>query len=222
MPPEFVIPLAIGIAALVIISIIFGIVYDKKRREGMQKFASELGLEFYKDLPVSDVSEFSGFQLAHRGSGQRSRNGIIADSGELRMVFFDFQYTTGGGKNSKTKHQTVMMATSKTSLQLPDFTLSPESFLNRLGDVFGFKDIDFDDDEEFSDAFLLHGSDEEFIRAFFNPVRRKKFFEFRDVSMEARGDAFIFYKPGVRIRTNELRSLMERAFSLYSLLSSEA
>ena len=220
MPPGFVIPFAIGIVVLVVVSIIYGIYYEKKRREVFQSITSELGLEFYKDMPLVDGNEFSGFQLAQRGRGQSSRNAVVADSGELRMVFFDFQYTTGSGKNSKTRRQTVMMAISKSSLKLPHFTLSPESFLNRIGDLFGFKDIDFDDDAEFSDAFLLHGANEESIRAFFDPVRRKKFFEFRDVTMEARGDAFIFYKPGVRIKAEELRKLMERAFSLYSLLSS--
>jgi len=37
--------------------------------------------------------------------------------------------------------------------------MGPESFFHRIGDVFGFKDIDFDEEPGFSGCYLLKGND---------------------------------------------------------------
>ncbi|MEM7474410.1 MAG: hypothetical protein AAF483_05400 [Planctomycetota bacterium] len=219
MPPSFVIAIFAVFAVLALVSIVYSIIAEKKRKVAIESFAQELGLQYFADLPENDAYDFYQFNISRKGRGQSTRNAIIADSGALRMVIFDFQFTTGSGKNKNTHRQTIMMATSSESLQLPQFTISPEGFMHRLGDFFGFKDIDFDDDKEFSDAFLLKGENEEAIRAYFDPLRRKKFMDYRDVTIEARGDTFIFYRPKVRVKTEEIRTLMERAFAIYTLLS---
>ncbi|MEM7559808.1 MAG: hypothetical protein AAF394_11875 [Planctomycetota bacterium] len=211
----------IGIVALVIFGIVGSIVAEKKRRETLAKFAGDLGLEYREALSAQDASQFQQFNLANKGRGHKATNAVTADSGELRMVIFDYKYTTGSGKNSTTHRQSVVMAFSTGSLQLPHFTISPENFLSKISDFFGFKDIDFDDDKAFSDAFLLHGEDEAAVRGFFTPERRKRFFDFRDVSIEARASTFIFYVPRKRSKADEIRGLMERAFAIYTLLSTE-
>ncbi|MEC8556412.1 MAG: hypothetical protein VXZ82_15490 [Planctomycetota bacterium] len=210
------------IIALVSFGVVAGsIVAARKRRETLAKFAEDLGLEYQEILPAQDASQFQQFNLANKGRARKATNAVTADSGELRLVIFDYNYTTGSGKNSTTRRQSVVMAFSSSSLQLPHFNISPESFLSKISDFFGFKDIDFVDDKAFSDAFLLHGADEAAVRKFFTPERRKKFFDFRDVSIEARANIFIFYIPRRICKSNEIRGLMERGFAIYTLLSSE-
>jgi len=58
---------------------------------------------------------------------------------------------------------------------LPQFTLTPEGWLSRLGQVFGMQDIDFEDAPEFSKAYRLKGPDETAIRTLFTPEIRQFF-----------------------------------------------
>jgi hypothetical protein len=118
-------------------------------------------------------------------------NVIVADSGELRMVIFDFEFVTGSGK-SKTTHRQTVVQIQNADLVLPSFSIGPESFMHRLGNFLGFDDIDFTEDQAFSDQFLLYGDDADAVRLFFNPDRRQAFMKHSNVSVEARPSCFIF------------------------------
>lgn len=215
---EFLVPVFIvGVLLMVVLAIVAGIRAEKKRKEAFNTFAAELGLEYSESLGSKDLGEFQRFKLADKGRSRKQRNVIVADSGELRMVIFDYQYTTGSGKNSATHRQSVVLSTAP-ALGMPGFSLSPETFMHRIGDFFGFKDIDFDEDPAFSDKFLLHGESEEAVRGFFNENRRKAFMEYQDVFVEGHGRSFIFYRPNRRTKTEEIKGLMERAFSIYGIL----
>lgn len=191
---------------------------ERKRREAVQQFAVELGLEYQAQLSLEDQSDFDGYALAKRGRGQKPSNVIVADSGALRMVIFDYQYTSGSGKNKTTHRQSVVLARSS-ELNLPQFTMTPETIFHRLAEFLGKKDIDFQDDEQFSRSFLLHGSDEAAIRSFFNKARREKFLEDKQLSIEGCGTSFIFYQARKRLNPSELKTLMAQAIAIYATLS---
>ncbi len=190
---------------------------DKKRRSMLATFAEELGLLYTDALDDSDESNFAGFQLSQQGHSHKIANVIVADSGELRMVVFDYRFTVGSGKNQSTRRQSVVMATSKL-MNLPSFSIAPESFFHRIGELFGYKDIDFEDDPRFSGQFLLRGEDEAAIRSFFNSERRHRFHDFPDVTVEGVGNHFLFYKPGKRWKVEETKELMNKALSIFSIL----
>lgn len=208
----------------VIIAIVIGVlaitsqIAEKKRAEEVRGWAQDLGLEYLESLSTNDRKNFEQFELANRGRNRAESNVIVADSGELRMVIFDYRYTTGSGKSKSTTHHIAVLCRSD-GLQLPQFSLSPESFMHRLGDFFGFKDIDFDDDKVFSDKFLLKGADEEAIRAFFDVRRRQAFLEFDKDCLEGSGRSFVFFRKAERLSSSKVKLLMERAFQVYNLLS---
>ncbi|RMF41497.1 MAG: hypothetical protein D6753_09510 [Planctomycetota bacterium] len=191
--------------------------YEKKRRAAIMQFASQLGLSYSPSLLPGDDGVFQRFPISNRGRGRKATDAIVADSGEVRMVIFDYRYTTGSGKNSTTYRQTVALV-HVPGLNLPEFALQPESFVHRLGEFFGVKDIDFDDDPTFSKKFLLQGADEEAIRAYMTPQRRRALLEYGDTCIEANGDDFLFYRTGKRAPADQIKPLMERAFGLLQIL----
>lgn len=191
---------------------------EKKRREAISNYAEDLGIKFHEQLPSADGQAFSHFGIANKGRGQKAKNAVIADSGVLRMTIFDYEFTTGSGKNRTTHRQSMVLAHSD-SLQTPSFTISPESFLHRIADWFGFKDIDFDEDPEFSNAFLLKGEDVEAIRQFFDSKRRSAFVGLPKVAVESKPGCFVFYRPRKRVKPDEYKTLMEEAFTIYQALS---
>ena len=193
---------------------------EKKRREGIQQLAGQLGIEYREELAPDDREVFAKFALASLGHNRVISNILIADSGEIRMVIFDYRYTVGSGKNKSTPKQTVVMAQSG-ELSVPTFQLSPESLFQKIAGLFGFSDINFEDDPSFSKAFKLTGPNVEQIRAFFTANRRKEILSQRQVTLEGNRDQFLFYQGRRQWSIEELKGLMGRAFSLYSILRSE-
>lgn len=206
-----------GILGLIIFMI--ALQADKKRRADLSQFASDLGLQYQHALDPEDEQLFSGFQLAQQGRSRKASNVIVADSGELRMILMDYQFTTGSGKNQSVRKQSVVLARSA-SLSLPSFSIAPENFFHRIGELLGYKDIDFDDDPRFSNQFLLHGADESAVRRFFSSERRNRFHDYPDVTVEGAGDCFLFYQPSKRWKADETKLLMEKAFAIYAILQS--
>ncbi len=215
---QFVFVIWIAVAAIGLGVFLYGMFAEKKRREAIQAMAESLGLEYAATLPSSDQPLFSDYQLASQGRGRKTSNVIVADSGELRMILFDYQYTTGSGKNSSTHRQSVVLVSSP-SLRLPEFRLAPEGFFQRVAEFFGSKDIDFEEDAEFSKRYLLQGPVEKAIREFFDAGRRKHFLEFDRLHVEGRGSSFIFFQLRTRCDAEALKGMMQQAYQLYSVLS---
>lgn len=197
-----------------------GVQAEKKRKQNLTEFANGLGLQYFEELPAVDANRFQTFQLANKGRGQKASSAIIADSGQMRMVIFDYKFVTGSGKNKSTHRQSVVMSSGQ-ELQAPDFSIAPEGFLHRIGDFFGFKDIDFEDDQAFSDQFLLNGPDETAIREYFTADRRRAFLKYKDISVEASNNSFIYHCGLRKASADEIKQLMERSFEIYQILKSE-
>ena len=190
---------------------------EKKRRDQ----AERLGIEYHKQLAPADQAMFAKFALASRGHNQLASKVLVADSGDLRMVIFDFRYIVGSGSGSRVYKQTVVMAQSEL-LSIPVFKISPEDMRQKIASLFGYQDINFDDDTNFSKAFKLTGPDVDRIRAFFTAKRRQEVLCERQIILEGKGDQFIFHQTGRHLSSfEELNGLMERALSLYAVMRSE-
>jgi hypothetical protein len=215
---QFVFLIWIAVAAVGVGVFLYSMYTENKRREVIKTLSGELGLEYFQSLPSSDQLLFNDFQLAGQGRGRKTSNVIIADSGELRMILFDYQYTTGSGKNSSTHRQSVALVSSQ-NLRLPEFKLAPEGFFQRVAEFFGSKDIDFEDDAEFSKRYLLQGPEETAIREFFDAERRKRFLELDRLHVEGRDRSFIFFQLRTRHDSDAIKGMMQRAYQIYSFLS---
>ena len=64
---------------------------EKKRREGIQQLAGQLGIEYREELAPDDREVFAKFALASLGHNRVISNILVADSGEIRMVIFDYR-----------------------------------------------------------------------------------------------------------------------------------
>ena len=208
------------VGLIVAAAIGYSIWMDKKRREGIQQLAGQLGIEYREELAPGDRDVFAKFALASLGHNRVISNILVADSGEIRMVIFDYRYTIGSGKNKSTPKQTVVMAQSG-QLSMPAFQLMPEGLFQKIAGLFGFPDINVAEDPSFSKAFKLTGPNVDQIRTFFNSERRKELLSQRQVTLEGNRDHFIFYQSRRLWSIEKLKELMGQAFSLYAVLRSE-
>ncbi|MFT5302848.1 MAG: hypothetical protein ACI87E_003077 [Mariniblastus sp.] len=193
-------------------------VLQKKRREAFEATAESMGLVFFPDGNQDLLTQLGDFKLFNQGRSRKMRNLIQGDSGEVSIAIFDYQYTTGSGKQSHTHVQSVV-ALQSNEIVCPDFTMRPESMFDRVGSALGFQDIDFDSHPEFSKRFVLKGSNEPAIREFFTQIVLDFFAAQPGISVEAQSGSLFFYRSGKKIKPDEVKDNLGQAYEVFGMLA---
>lgn len=205
-------PFIFIIAGLAVFGVIFwiGTIYEKKRTEKVSAVADQLGLTFSPGEDHALLSKLQIFELFNKGRARKMKNVMTAETDTTSLGIFEYQYTTGSGKNSHT-HKFTIAAMETPSLQLPQFTTRPEGFLDRIGSAMGFQDIDFDEHPEFSDAFVLKGENETAIRSFFDTRMLDLFASNKGIHVDAHGSLLTYRKKG-RQKPEAIADFMAEAY----------
>jgi hypothetical protein len=179
---------------------------EKKRTAALFDVATRLGFTFEPTVSNETAATLGSFHLFNVGHGRKGKNLMRGKAAGAAAIVLDYQYTVGGGKNSHTYRQTVVIyPPSPDAPPVPDFTLGPEHWWNRIGDVFGHRDIDFEASEEFSKHYLLKGPDEAAIRALFGAEALGYFAQHQGWSVEAAGGSMAVYYSGRRAKPEEMQ-----------------
>ncbi|MDH5643014.1 MAG: hypothetical protein OEY63_02345 [Gemmatimonadota bacterium] len=211
--PLIVVAGIVTVIGLIIAAVIWA---DKKRTEAISALADRLNFSFQKDPPLALETDLSHFHLFSQGHSRKIKNVLIGLAGDIGVYVFDYKYTTGGGKSSHTWNQTVMLFRSE-GMQLPEFALRPENFFHRIGQVFGFQDIDFDSHPVFSKNFLLRGEDEVRVRTIFNESVLSYYDNRLKISTEGRGTDLIYYQHAKRKSPDQLEEFIRDGVQVLTL-----
>ncbi|MBN1670587.1 MAG: hypothetical protein JXR37_06120 [Kiritimatiellae bacterium] len=192
---------------------------EKKRTEALQKVAASLNFSFAPQGDSALLGALAGFHLFTQGHSRKARNVMSGSTPETELTIFDYRYTVGHGKNSQTHRQTVLVFRSA-KLQLPGFALRPENILHKIGSVFGYQDIDFPNNPEFSRRYLLRADDESAVRAAFGDGVLGFYARHPGLSTEAAGDQLAFYRTNKHVKPDQIQTFMEEGFGVFGLFSS--
>lgn len=213
------------VVAFVVIGILFAVIgniRENKRTQAWQELAQQPGMTFLGES--SDfLSRYGHLKLFQTGRSRKVRNMVAVESGEVRVMVGDFSYRTGSGKNSSTHRRTICVLESAT-LNVPPCNLRPEiRLLDALGSVFGGQDIDFAEDPQFSQAYVLQGDDESAVRELFAADVRAWFCEriSKRLHFEAQRNTLVFH-TGDRRPPTDAPSMMDQALQIVKLLSRTA
>lgn len=210
--------IGIAIAVFAIFAIVFYL-KEKKRTEKLQQLAASLGFGFDKKSTLDVLKTTHDLGLFAKGRGRSLKNRLYSTGGTIDEMVFGYQYTTGTGKHSSTYNQTVAYFHND-YMALPRFELCPENFLHRIAEKFGYQDIDFDTEPDFSKQYLLRSNDEPAIRKAFNTLVIQWFVQRPKISAESNGHSLIVYQHGKRLSVDEITSFLMEARKLYTLLAS--
>jgi hypothetical protein len=183
---------------------------EKKRRAALEQTALMLGFTYLDKVPEAAAAALGNFHLFRRGHSKSGRNMMEGKSGDAPVTLLDYQYTTGGGKDSHTHRQTVAIFRGGAT-GVPEFELTPEHWWDRVAQVFGYKDIDFEASEEFSKRYLLRGPDEGAIRAAFGAEALGFFAQNLGWSVESLGGSLAVYRAGERCKPEEIQPFLAEA-----------
>jgi len=213
--------LVMGAAAIFGAGIYWSHRLQQKRREAMEQLAALMRWSFSAEGDDSLLTSLSAFHLFSQGHSKRLKNLIRGTVKDSKAAVFDYEYTTGGGKNRHTHHFTVLQVNLAGS-PLPNFSLRPEHAFDKIGDKIGYKDIDFESFPEFSKGYFLRGKDEMDVRRLFG-ARLISFFETNPkLCMEGDGGTLIVHRSKGRLKPEEIRPFVEMGMRAVSIMRPEA
>lgn len=189
------------------------------RPESLKRMAADWGMSYQPKDEWGLMRQLSDFRLFRRGSGRRITNLLQSRDEMLETYFhlFDYRFQVSTGKSTQFFDQSVFFVDSK-RLGLPQFTMKPETFLHYIGDLMGFKDIDFEAYPKFSKNYYLKGEHEDLIRSTF-PHRFLRFFsQEREWHLEGINYYLIFYRINHLARPRELRAFFDKGKEIYKIL----
>jgi hypothetical protein len=155
---------AAGVALVPMLFMLFGAVavgvllyvaseQAKKRRAAMLAWAGSRGWTLLGDASYL-AGRWRGAPFGI-GRGRRVTNAATGTFAGRPGITFDYQYTTGSGKNRTTHHYHVMVLSMPAPL--PHLQLTPENFGTTIAKVFGGEDIEFES-EQFNQMWRVQSS----------------------------------------------------------------
>jgi hypothetical protein len=199
---------ALAVVVLVVALVLLGRKAERARAEALQEASVAMGFSFEAEGDLDQIKALGDLPLYARGHGSRLKNMLSGRAGADDAKIFDYQYTTGGGKESHTWKQTVALYAGG-GRNLPDFVLAPENVFHKLGQLLGYQDIDFDSSPLFSSRYLLRGPDEAAIRSAFTVDTRAFFEQEPGWTVEVQGGNVGIYRAGKQVAPEDLGAFVQ-------------
>ena len=204
------------IGLILIGSVGFNIYRSRRRTESVKAIAPPLGLEFLGEGNALIPPVVWNFSLFSKGRLRRVRNVLSREEEDIQIFLFDYSYTMNSSKRKKTHRYTVALLRVN-GLHLPAFSLVPETLWHKVTGMFGYQDIDFDAYPNFSEKYLLQGSDEYGIRSLFNHWVISFYEGKHHVGTEGLGNALIYYRTHGLSHAGKWSELLADAQEIVSL-----
>jgi carbonic anhydrase len=187
----------------------FAYLNDRKRTAALADVALRLGFNFEQKASNEEAATLGSFHLFKIGRSRKGKNLMRGKSDGADAIVLDYQYTIGSGKSSHTLSQTVVIYPGEAGgAALPDFTLGPEHWWDRFGEILGHRDINFESSEEFSKHYLLKGPDEAAIRTVFGAEPLGFFAQHQGWSVESAAGSLVIYHTGRRAKPEEMQPFL--------------
>ncbi len=206
--------------AFAAIIIAFRYAYERERSRALRLVAQTLGFSFEKSPSINMLEKFGDFHLFSLGHGRRIRNLMWGRRNRCDVTIFGYEYEQGQRNESRTIRQTVLLFESN-GKQLPNFELRPEKLFHKIGQAFGYQDIDFEKHPVFSDLFILRGQDEPSIRRLFTPniISFLEQHHAYGLCLEGQENKLLCYRQSKRSNPNGLKTFLELGESIQRMFS---
>ncbi|MBP5470868.1 MAG: hypothetical protein J6Z11_16680 [Candidatus Riflebacteria bacterium] len=181
---------------VIILFVILRYYLDNKRIKDIARYCEKHDLKFVEKMESFHKVCSESFDIVNRNDFQSFSNLICGEQDGIKFSIFDFAH-----KNIFTeryyKTNTICIL-SKPRFKFPKFYIRSEYLSDKINNKFGTQDIDFDEDESFSNLFLLQGKNEKNIKEFFSPAIRKAFIKFHSYNyeFETSKNHFMIYTEG--------------------------
>ncbi len=199
--------------------------YREKLSAELRTAADSMGLSFSKKGREITFHKHCDLDVFSYGDHIRIDNEIWGNWKDVNISVFEVRYIedSNNGKSSSSRIAISIDITDKPTAQ---FQLKQEYDYHKIGQIFGYQDIDFPEFTDFSKNYLLRGDNENEIRQLFSPqvikyfelFRSVNFESFKHMGIESDGNVFVFHKPLRMCAPDELEKFLDEGVDIYRVL----
>jgi len=208
-----------AIAVLFVAIFIVSHLIEKKRREAFVRLAEKLRLRYSPDQSPALAQRFEFLDALAQGSNRYAYNVLSGEYGGNAVTLFDYHYettSTDSKGNRTTHHHHISYCICFLEQDFPELHVYPESFFSRIGQIFGFEDINFES-EEFSRAFTVRSKDKKFAYDVCNARMMEYLLRHPKTTLEIEGKCLASGK-NARLSVDEIEPLLEHICEIRRLL----
>ncbi len=182
---------------------------ERRRVERLGQTARALGLAFHEEDPFDLASRYGHLDALRQGSNRYAFNVLEGEWKGHPVAVFDYHYETysHSKRGRRTHHHYLSGAVLRLPRRFPELLVRPETLFDKLGEVFGFEDIDFES-IEFSRAYRVKARDRKFAYDVFHPRMMELFLERGDLAVEIDGDLLLQVEGG-KTAPDRIRSRLD-------------
>ena len=164
-----------------------------RRQQHLERFAHDNGWKFQCQInwQTTHIERFLFFATRPIEYEKNMIYGSYPNL-DVKWRISDITFDEGALLATEVYHTTVQII--KLPFEIPVFSMEKEKFTDRVLELAGFHDIDFEEHDKFSKAFLLNGEDREAITAFFNEELREFFVSKEIYHLESDGKSLMLFK----------------------------
>jgi hypothetical protein len=220
----------IGLVGLLIWAAVLAHRAEQARIEGLYQFALENGFEFSRTGLSSEnnsgfwetlmgqgqgseesrfIGVFSQFEPFGKGHSQEVSHLITGRKETIDWYFFDYTYkiTTSNGKSTSTTTYRNGMFAIRVPFLFPTMSLSQESFLHRVGEFFGSREVEFESDD-FNRRYFVKSSDEKATYDLIHPQMMDYLMSIPVLNWQMSGPFLMIYQTRY-LTADDIRSSMQ-------------
>jgi len=163
-----------------------------REKRALAAWAKQRGYAFSEWDTFNVAGRCRGFPAFNRGRDRRVYNIVYGKYKGYDFCFFRYRYTTGSGKNRSTTRLQGLLVEG--DLCFPcRISMRPEGFLDKLAEVIGFDDVDFEY-HEFNKKYFVKAEDKRVAYDFFGrDVMEYLLMLPRPIHLEVLGPHFLFH-----------------------------
>lgn len=186
-----------------------------KRQVQLKSYGAELGWVF-DPLEFRKTQSFTDFGYFKTRVVDRGRNSLIGRVGSLQLQACDLDYHEGEFIVKEPKHASIVIV--DLPVELPEFILDKERLLDRVGQLAGFREINFKGHPDFNRRFKLRADKRFAMRRLFDD-RIIRFFEGNPLyHIESNGRQLLIFEKDRLASVSEYKIMVSFALRLAQLL----
>lgn len=175
-----------------------------RRQTNMESLAQDYKYN-YSAQKEKDVSFLNNFRFFNTKNINHIYNKLAHKARAIEL--FDIEFSEGEFIAKEVVRSTMLHI--KLDQKIPEFTLDREGFLEKVSAFAGFKDIDIENHDDFSDRFYLLGENRQEISSFFNDDVTHFFESNPYYHVESNGDALLIFGKERLASIKEIKALFD-------------
>lgn len=194
---------------------------NERRRKRMREKLQQAGYSVQDVRVEEDLAPFVISRFGETGTIDWRGMQIPVNGGTVTIFDYLAQtIQTRGGKSQITQadHQTILLFDSE-RLDLPSFSLYPEKYKRKFGQMAGQQEVDFEQNTAFPKGYVLQAADEAKVRTLLSSALFHFINEKDGLCVEGAGQKLLVYRPQKVVKPDQVETFLKDGITLLELLS---